>query len=516
MRSLRSRLVAGLVVLAALGLVTLGGITYAEQRSFLYDRLDQQVRTAPQAVGARLGQSRRGTAASPFHELTSPPQAAPPPGGGANGGGGARPDFGLPAGTYGQLRAADGTVVRSGLLVFGGSTNATASTARPQLPATLTLGKITTVNGVAGSGTRYRVLAEKDPDTGGTVVAALPLRDVDSSLQRLLIVTGLVIAAVLLVLGIAAWLVVRVGLLPLDRMGHTAASIAGGDLSHRVETTDPRTEVGRLGRALNAMLDRLERAFAQRQASEDRLRQFLADASHELRTPLASIRGYAELFRLGAAREPADTEKAMRRIEEEAKRMGVLVEDLLTLARLDEVRDAEHGAVDLAALARDAVDDARATAPERAIELETGGAAVVLGDADGLRQLLANLLRNALVHTPAGTPIEVTVNAPAAGEVRLAVRDHGPGLPTDQPSALFERFWRAETGRTRGRGGAGLGLAIVAGVVEAHGGRVEARNAADGGAEFVVELPAVTAPTPSASSQAAPTVPGPAASKLEA
>jgi two-component system OmpR family sensor kinase len=340
------------------------------------------------------------------------------------------------------------------------------------------------------------------------------MRDVDSTLQRLLIVTGLVIAAVLLVLGIAAWLVVRIGLLPLDRMGHTAGAIAGGDLSHRVETTDPRTEVGRLGQALNAMLDRLERAFAQRQASEDRLRQFLADASHELRTPLASIRGYAELFRLGAAREPAATEKAMRRIEEEAKRMGVLVEDLLTLARLDEVRDAEHGAVDLATLARDAVDDARATAPERAIGLEASGATVVLGDADGLRQLLANLLRNALVHTPAGTPIEVRLTGRGpAGEVRLEVRDHGPGLPTGDPAALFERFWRAETGRSRGRGGAGLGLAIVAGVVDAHGGRVAARDAPGGGAEFVVELPA---PRGSDNAQALPTEPGARPAKLEA
>ena len=159
----------------------------------------------------------------------------------------------------------------------------------------------------------------------------------------------------------------RIGLLPLDRMGHTAGAIAAGDLSHRVESTDPRTEVGRLGIALNAMLDRLEEAFGEREASEDRLRRFVADASHELRTPLASIRGYAELFRIGAAREPADVENAMRRIEDEAARMGVLVEDLLTLARLDEVADAPHAPLDLAALVRDAVDDGRAAAPGREI-----------------------------------------------------------------------------------------------------------------------------------------------------
>jgi two-component system, OmpR family, sensor kinase len=279
---------------------------------------------------------------------------------------------------------------------------------------------------------------------------------------------------------------VRVGLLPLDRIGHTAGAIAGGDLSHRVESTDPRTEVGRLGIALNAMLDRLERAFGEREASEDRLRQFLADASHELRTPLASIRGYAELFRMGAAREPADVEKAMRRI---AARMGALVEDLLTLARLDEVADAPHGRVDLASIVRDAVDDARAIAPDREIRARIDGPTVVLGDADQLRQVLGNLLRNALVHTPQGTEIDVSVER-SADEATLEVRDHGPGLPPGDPAALFERFWRSEGGRERGKGGAGLGLAIVAAIVDAHGGQVEAANAAGGGASFVVRLPA--------------------------
>ena len=177
------------------------------------------------------------------------------------------------------------------------------------------------------------------------------------------------IVGVLALVGGFALVVVRVGLLPLDRMGHTAAAIAGGDLSHRVETTDPRTEVGRLGIALNRMLDRLEDAFAAREASQERLRRFIADASHELRTPLVSIRGYAELYRMGAARSHEDVAKSMRRIEDEAARMGVLVEDLLTLARLDEVRAAPHGPVDLAALARDAVDDARVTAPDREISL---------------------------------------------------------------------------------------------------------------------------------------------------
>ena len=470
MASLRARLVAGLLALAAAGLLLLGGITYAEQRSFLFDRLDQQVRSAPGAVQHALADQGIGPAADSDDRGQGPgPRGGPPPGNL------------LPPGTFGQRRDASGRVLGSAVIAYG-----TNETDRPKLPARLPTGRLLTVN---GHETRYRVLAVPERFGGGTTVVAVPMREVDQTLHRLLLVEGLVIAGALLLLGVLAELVVRVGLLPLDRIGHTAGAIAGGDLSHRVETTDPRTEVGRLGIALNAMLDRLERAFAERRASENRLRQFIADASHELRTPLASIRGYAELFRIGAARQPAETEKAMRRIEDEAQRMGALVEDLLTLARVDEVPDAPRAPLDLAQLARDAVSDARATAPERAIELRVVGEATVLGDPHQLRQVLANLLRNALVHTPAGTAIDVSLER-SGDQVVLTVRDHGPGLPTGDADALFERFWRAEGGRERGKGGAGLGLAIVAGIVDAHGGRVGARNAPGGGAAFVVRLPA--------------------------
>ena len=295
------------------------------------------------------------------------------------------------------------------------------------------------------------MLATADPDGSTTTVVALPLDATNEALERLLVVEGIVIVGALTLIGGFALVVVRVGLLPLDRMGHTAAAIAGGDLSHRVETTDQRTEVGRLGTALNRMLDRLEDAFAAREASQERLRRFIADASHELRTPLVSIRGYAELFRMGAAREPEDIAKAMRRIEDEAARMGVLVEDLLTLARLDEVREAPHGTVDLSVLARDAVDDARATAPEREITLRAAPITVT-GDADQLRQVLANLLRNALVHTPSGTPIEVSVTSDDDGVVRLAVRDHGPRA-ADRRLRCAVRALLARGGRPRARQG---------------------------------------------------------------
>ncbi len=470
MASLRSRLIAALLALTAVGLLLLGGITYVGQRSYLLDRLDEDLRGAQgAAVGALeergvedAGRGRRGP--------------GPP--------GGRRPGEALPLGTYVERRDASGKVLGRRDLDFNDETSAD-----PALPADLPLERPFTVSGENGDDTRYRVYAVPDPQ-GVTVVAA-PMTDIDDALQRLLLLEALVIAVVLLVLGGVAWAVVRVGLLPLDRIGHTAGAIAAGDLSRRVESTDPRTEVGRLGIALNAMLDRLERAFSERQASEDRLRRFLADASHELRTPLASIRGYAELYRMGAAREGEDVERSMRRVEDEAARMGVLVEDLLTLARLDEIAEAPHTEVRVDALAGDAVDDARATAPDREIELARDGEPVVMGDAHQLRQVLGNLLRNALVHTPPGSPIEVSVAA-SDGAVRVAVRDHGPGLPSEDPAALFERFWRAEGGRERGKAGAGLGLAIVAAIVDAHGGSVDAANAEGGGAVFAVVLPATS------------------------
>jgi len=284
---------------------------------------------------------------------------------------------------------------------------------------------------------------------------------------------------------------VRIGLRPLERMGEAAGKIAAGDLSQRVEPAEPTTEVGRLGLSLNSMLRQIEGAFAERATSEERLRTFLADASHELRTPLASIRGYAELFRMGAARDGAEAEKAMSRIEQEAARMGVMVDDLLLLARLDEVRDTAREPVDLAELARDAVADARATAPDRDIALAIDGDdTVVPGDQDRLRQVVGNLVQNALVHTPGGTDVELAV-ARVGDRVRLEVSDRGPGLPAPDGVVMFERFWRAEPARARGAGGAGLGLAIVQGIVSAHGGEVRAETRPDGGATFTVALPAL-------------------------
>ena len=486
MTSLRARLLVGLLVLTAAGLLLLAGITYTEQRSFLFDRVDQQARAAVPAVAHQLGTGANrafpggmpptaGYGADPDHDSGGPPGAG----------------VILPPGTYGEIRSASGKVQDRVVLSYG-----EASSARPDIPDDLQDDHIVTVGAKGGGDTNYRVLAVDEP-LGGTTVVAVPLHDVDQTLHRLLLVEGLVIAGVLLALGAAGFLVVRLGLRPLDRIAATAGAIAAGDLSRRVSPATERTEVGRLGLALNGMLGRLERAFAERRASEDRLRTFLADASHELRTPLSSIRGYAELFRMGATEDPAERARAMQRIEQEAARMGVLVEDLLTLARLGEVRDPVREDVDLGRLAGDVVDDARATAPDRDIEVAAPPGAIVRGDPHQLHQVAANLVNNALAHTPPGTPIEVGARREGDRAV-LEVRDHGPGLPPGDPQALFERFWRAEEGRRRGRAGAGLGLAIVAEIVEAHGGAVRAEDAAGGGARFEVRLPLAARPRPRA------------------
>jgi two-component system OmpR family sensor kinase len=499
--SLRARLLIGLVVLTATGLVIAGLVTYAAERSFLVSRVDQQlsgnaINSFEDYIDQELGLHKPG--ASPDSAGQGPGagladggggglQLYPPPNTNPQGGGGAQ--FGEvlpPVGTYGVYTAANGKTTAT---EFGGE-----GASPPKLPADIPLStaahpKLITVDSQAGSGLQYRVL-RKASDTGsGTMTIAIPLRDESQTLARLRNIEAIVIAAVVLALAAFAWLLIRIGLRPLDRMGVTAGAIAAGDYSRRVEPANARTEVGRLGLALNAMLGQIEQAFDERQASEERLRRFLSDASHELRTPLTSIRGYAELFRMGAASSPAETAKAMARIEEEASRMGILVEDLLALARLDEMPRSRRESVDLEPLARDAADDARAAAHDREITVTVEGPHLVSGDSSQLRQVLANLMRNALTHTPAGSPIELDVRG-RNGSVAIEVRDHGPGLPAGSQESVFERFWRSEGGRERGKAGAGLGLAIVAAIVDAHDGTVSAHNDPGGGAVFTIELPA--------------------------
>ncbi len=464
--SLRARLLVGLVALATVGLLVANIVTYTSLRSFLNERVHEQLEAARQPVTRALLESR------PRQRLSPAPPAS------------------YPSGTYGQVRARDGTVLGEVILADPGAEPIT----RPALPDALpgsssALGGrwVMTVAAEDGS-TRYRIVAWALQD-GGTLVVAVPMREMDQTLRRLLGIMLAVGAGVLLSLAALAWWVVRVGLRPLERIGDTAADIAAGDLSRRVDPADEHTEVGRLGLSLNAMLAHIENAFAERTATEERLRRFLADASHELRTPLTSIRGYAELFRRGADTRPDDLAKAMERIEAESARMGVLVEDLLLLARLDEGRPPQRRPVDLTMLAADAIADARAVDPDRQITLASPGPVVASVDESQLRQVTANLLSNALTHTPAGTPVEVAVSA-ADGQVGLEVIDHGPGLPPEVSARAFERFYRSDPSRSRDSGGAGLGLSIVAAVAEAHGGSVSVASRPGEGAIFRVRLPA--------------------------
>ena len=476
--SLRARLLLGVFVLAAAGLAAADVATYASLRSFLIDRVD----SALEAGHVQVERTAFGQTGSS--------------GIGPDGGGPGPPAQGI---DWYEVRTPSGGVLRSGFLVGGGEA--------PRIPPEIEIPDV----GPGPAGTRervvyftapadegsdsYRVRASIEPHHAGRIlVVATSLHDAYATLHRLLLVEILVTAAALAAIaGLGMW-VVRLGLRPLREIEATAATIAAGDLSRRVRRDDPRTEVGRLGQSLNAMLAQIESAFRAREESEGRLRRsetrlrrFVADASHELRTPLAAIRAYAELFGRGAASRPEDLERSMSGITRESERMSLLVEDLLLLARLDEGRPLDRDRVDLAEVVGEAVDAARAVDPGRPIRVESEPAAV-LGDRDRLRQLLDNLFANVRAHTPAGTSVTVGLRA-TGGKAELRVSDTGPGLSDEEAAQVFERFYRVDTSRARASGGVGLGLSIVAAVAHAHGGDATARPTPGGGATFVVTLP---------------------------
>ncbi|HEX4904096.1 MAG TPA: HAMP domain-containing sensor histidine kinase [Acidimicrobiales bacterium] len=337
-------------------------------------------------------------------------------------------------------------------------------------------GKPVTIDG-------YRLLVRNDRlrVAALTFVYALPLADVEEAVDRLIAVESVAVLAILGVLALVTWWVIRLGVQPIKQMTETATAIAGGDLSRRVPDVAPGTEAGELGDALNLMLGRIE-------ASQERLKQFVADASHELRTPITTIRGYAELYRNGGLTEAGELDEALRRTEQEAMRMGGLVDDLLHLARLDQGRPLEQRPVDLAALTRDAVRDAQAVAPDRSIGVDTDPTLVVQGDDARLRQVLANLVTNAVVHTDAGTPVEVRAHR-VGDDAVVEVADRGAGMSPEVAARAFERFYRADVSRSRHRGGSGLGLAIVEATVTAHGGAVHLDSRPGAGTTVRVVLP---------------------------
>jgi len=471
--SLRTRLIAGMLALFVVALVSVDFATYFAVERFLLNRIDDQL---DQARGPATGE-------------LAPNRPNPRDGGGRN------PAF-LPPGTYIELRDSAGAVINSRAYGFGAE-----GLSPPDLPDALTAfgtngehpaDKRLEADATDGS-VRYRVLASPT-QFGDTIVVAVPLSSVDDTLSQLrLIEFGVSGVAGLAVLALAWWLI-REGLRPLERMAAVADDIAAGDLSRRAENANPGTEVGRLATAFNQMLARIEEAFQQRLASEERLRRFVSDASHELRTPLTSIRGYAELFSGGQGRPAEDTARAMQRIDEQATRMSSLVEDLLLLARLDEHQPLESQPVDLALIAADAVADATVADSHREYRLEAVPL-VVDGDERRLRQVLANLLANERVHTPAGTTVTVRI-ARRGGTAVMEVEDDGPGFPPGTDGKVFERFYRADASRSRDSGGSGLGLSIVASIVGAHGGQVSATNLSpNAGARITINLPEPTAPT---------------------
>jgi two-component system OmpR family sensor kinase len=479
--SLRGRLLLAMLALAAVGLAASGLATWLALRSFLVGRVDQQL-TAARVQVAEAVRAEGARGADRFE-----------------GQGPAR--LGLESGWV-EVREA-GRRVR--LVDLGGADQDTHggwrgqgppwagrgrfAAAPPELPGNLPNRVVGFTADPAGRrGFPYRVQAGPVAGGGPVVAVAVPLAGVFETLGRLVLVEVLVGAAVLAVLALLALRLVRVGLRPLDGIAATAGAIAAGDLTRRVRPAEPTTEVGRLGLALNAMLGQIEAAFAERRASEARLRRFVADASHELRTPLTSIRGYAELFRRGAASRPEDLATTMRRIEDEAERMGVLVDELLLLARLDQGRPLDRRPVDLAEVAAEAVEQATVIDPGRPLELAAPGPVVVLGDRERLHQVAANLLANVRMHTAPGTAARVEVAA-AGGRAVLQVADQGPGMHPEQAARAFERFYRSDPSRSRGMGGAGLGLSIVAAIAQAHGGRASVSSAPGRGVSVRVELP---------------------------
>ncbi len=481
--SLRVRLVASLAATLAVALVIAGVLLVGLTRQALVERVDRELTavagasdrvqrledlTGDNEAGRRLAVmrlDRRGAIQRAFPSgFASDPDPLP-----------VLPAYpeGIPASDYGviETRASEGQELQYRVVLRQGQRNTVIALAAP----------------LAGVEEATRALARTLLGVGGVAILAMTA---------------------------FAYVIVRRGLLPLERIAHTAEEITAGDLSHRAGIPHDDTEVGRLGAAFDSMLDQIEGSFAQQQAaldamarSEDRLRRFVADASHELRTPLTAVRGYADLYRAGGLAEPAELQTAMERIGTESRRMGLLVDDLLLLARLDQGRPLRRDVVELSRVAADAVADARAVEPGRPIVEAIDPGVAVLGDEDRLRQVIGNLLANVRVHTPAGSPMEASLHRDGT-VAELRVVDHGPGIDPDHGARVFDRFYRADPGRSRDRGGSGLGLSIVASIIAAHGGSIHHEPTPGSGTTFVLRLPltGTSQPVRGAGSGSAPIV----------
>ena len=459
---LRIVLVAATLLLVACGLVTSGVAVTSILRHSLISRID-----------STLLEASHSWAQAPRRQ-SAPPYEGPDPG---------RP----PSKFYVKGIGSDGTTF----------TAINDRNSEPALPPDNDVGpNPVTLPSVNGSDILWRAVSVRGPH--GLTTVAVDLSDVQHTVRSLVWLQFGIGVAVLVVVGIVSFAVVQRSLRPLSEVEQTAAAIASGQLDRRVPERDPRTEVGRLSLALNGMLAQIQQAVASSESSaetargsEDRMRRFITDASHELRTPLTTIRGFAELYRQGAARDVA---MLLSRIESEASRMGLLVDDLLLLARLDVQRPLEHNRLDLLALASDAVHDAQAIDPKRTINMEVldgPGTPEVVGDEPRIRQVLSNLVVNALQHTPTSADVIVRVGTDGDDAV-VEVADKGPGMSQEDASRVFERFYRTDSSRARASGGTGLGLSIVDSLVQAHGGLVTVTTAPGEGCCFRVTLPRVS------------------------
>ncbi len=485
---LRTQIVAMLMGLVAVGLLVAGLVAATALRGYLYTQVDASL-------------TRIAT------EMTDPN----------------RPDRQLPAG---PAPSGPGPVGQeSNYIAYLASSGATidaltgTDTDPPVLPTLTTTevavraGEPFVVDSESGS-TRWRVLAVAQPDGSGSIAVAQDIGGIDATVSRLILIEVAIGVAVLVLLALAGRLLIRRSLRPLLGVERAAAAIAAGDLTTRAPGADPRTEVGSLAASFNTMADNVEIAFAAQRASEStaqsaaaaarasevRMRQFVADASHELRTPLTSVRGFAELYRIGAVAPGPPLDDAMGRIEAEAARMGLLVDDLLLLARLDQQRPLERSTVDLVAVVTDAVVAARAATGTREVTLvidPDSQPAEVVADAARLRQVLDNLLSNALRYSPADQPVTVRLRQGDPGWAVVEVSDRGEGMPAAVAGRAFERFYRADRARSREQGGSGLGLAIVAAIVAAHAGRVQLDTREGRGTTVRVLLPTGRTPEPS-------------------
>ena len=467
--SLRARLLAGLAVVAIV-LAAVAWVVTATTRTHLVDQIDDQLLAATDP-------DRDGR----FGAFDGPSDHPPPPDDGPG-------PTDLPerlSAVFEAVVGPDGT-----LEVFFEPNLPGQDYSPPDLALTTVADAVeapVTVDAIDGD-VRYRVLAVAAGDSW--FVRALPLADADETIDRLILLQLIGLGAVLAVLAAVAWWVIRLGIHPIKAMTRAATEISDDDLSARVpEPHTAGTEAGDLAHALNTMLGRIEDAVDDQRRTEDRLRRFVADASHELRTPVTTIRGYAELYRMGGLGDTGQLDDAMRRTEQEAQRMARLVEDMLTLAKLDQQRPHQPVHLDLTGLITDAVADARVTAPDHTFEATVETGIGIVGDRDRLEQVMVNIIGNATVHTPAGTTVHVDARHDGDSVV-VEVRDDGPGIDGEHLARITERFYRADASRARAQGGSGLGLSIVEAAVDAHGGTLHIDSDSGQGTSVTLRLPA--------------------------